>query len=293
MFLQILANGFLSGCGYALVALGFALIYTTTRTFHFAHGAVYTLSAYLFYTLYNIWAWPLWIALLLTPVFAALSGILIDKIVYLPLVRRGSSPFIHLLSSLGLYIVIVNFIAMLYGNDTKVLSAGVQSSIHLGALVLTKFQLLTLLSFAVLFAGLVLVLRKTSLGRTIRAMRDDVDLVSALGIDPLKTRMMVFAIGSGLAAVSAILNGLDVGIDPNIGLTGVLTAAVAVIIGGIGILEGAAFGALLLGVLQGLAIWQVSSRWQDAVTFLVLLLFLLFRPQGAFGRRRRREEVAI
>lgn len=293
MFLQIIINGFLSGCAYALVALGFALIYTSTRTFHFAHGAIYTLSAYLFYSFYNVLGWPLWIALILTPALAALSGILVDKIVYLPLVRHGSSPFIHLLSSLGLYIVIVNIIAMLYGNDTKVISPGVQPSIRIGSLVLTKFQLLTLLSFSVFFAALIFILRKTSLGRIIRAMRDDVDLVSALGINPLKTRMMVFALGSALAAVSAILSGLDVGIDPNIGLTGILTGAVAVIIGGIGIFEGAAFGALLLGVLQGLAIWQISSQWQDAVTFLVLLLFLLFRPQGAFGRRRRSEEVAI
>jgi branched-chain amino acid transport system permease protein len=293
MLVQILANGILSGCLYALGALGFGLIYTTTRTFHFAHGAIYTLSAYLFYTFYSLLEWPLWMALILTPACAALAGILVDQLVYLPLVRRGSSPLIRLLSSIGLYIVIVNFIAMIYGNETKVLSPGVQPSIRVGALVLTKFQLLALVSFVIFFALVVLVLRTTSLGRKIRALRDDPDLVSALGINPLKTRMMVFGLGSALAAITAMLSGLDVGIDPHIGLTATLTGAVALIIGGIGILEGAVFGALLLGLLQALAVWQISARWQDAVTFLILLFFLLFRPQGAFGRGHRSDEVTI
>jgi len=291
MVTQLLANGIIAGCAYALVALGFALIYNTTRTFHFAHGAVYTLAAYLFYTLRNLWDWPLFPAFALTLGLVAIFGILIDEMIYMPLVKRGSSLLIQLLSSLGLYIVIVNFIAMIYGNETKVLSPGVQPTYSLGTVILTQIQVASAISFAVLFIAFFVILRKTRLGKVIRAMRDDPQLVSVMGINPRRVRRVAFALGSALAAVAAMLTGLDVGIDPNIGMPAILNGAVAVIIGGVGIFTGAALGALLLGILQSLAIWHASARWQDMVTFLVLILFLLFRPEGILGVRRRIEEA--
>ncbi len=291
MVTQLLANGIIAGCAYALVALGFALIYNTTRTFHFAHGAVYTLSAYLFYTCRNLWDWPLFPAFVLTLGLVAIFGILIDEMIYMPLAKRGSSLLIQLLSSLGLYIVIVNFIAMIYGNETKVLSPGVQPTYSLGTVILTQIQVATAISFVVLFGAFFVILRKTRLGKIIRAMRDDPQLVSVMGINPRRVRRMVFALGSALAAVAAMLTGLDVGIDPNIGMPAILNGAVAVIIGGVGIFEGAALGALLLGILQSLAVWQASARWQEMITFLVLILFLIFRPEGILGTRRRVEEA--
>ncbi|MBN1155650.1 branched-chain amino acid ABC transporter permease [candidate division KSB1 bacterium] len=293
MLLQLLANGIISGCSYAIVALGFAFIYNTTRTFHFAHGGVYTLSVYLFYTLYNLWALPLIVAIVITVAVTAFVGILIDKIIYIPLVKRGSSLFIQMLSSLGLYIVLINFVAMIYGNETKVLSPGIQPTYSFGSLILTQIQLATAIAFVVLFIGVIVVLKKTRLGKTIRAMRDDPQLVSVLGINPRRVRRVVFALGSALAACAAVLSGLDIGTDPNVGMAAILNGAVAVIIGGVGIFEGAALGAFLLGILQSLAIWQASARWQEMITFLILILFLLFRPQGILGVRHRIEEVSV
>lgn len=292
MIIQLLANGIISGCSYALVALGFALIYNTTRTFHFAHGGVYTFSVYFFFTLYNLWELPLVIALLFTLVVTSILGIFIDEIIYMPLVKRGSSLLIQLLSSLGLYIVIINLIAMIYGNETKVLNPGIQPTYTVGSLIFTQIQVATAITFIAIFTGLILLLKKTRLGKIIRAMRDDPQLVSVMGINPQRVRWVVFALGSALAAVAAVLLGLDVGVDPNIGMAAILNSAVAVIIGGVGIFEGAALGGLLLGILQSLAIWQASARWQDTVTFLVLIFFLLFRPEGILGVRRRVEEVA-
>lgn len=293
MLIQLLVNGIITGLAYALVALGFALIYATTRTFHFAHGAVYTLSAYLFFTFYKSLGGPFVPMLILALGLAALFGVLIDKLVYLPLVRRGSSQTIQLLSSLGFYLVTTNLIAMLYGSDTKVLRPGIQPSISLGLIVITEIQWITFLSFVIIFAALVLALRKSPLGKIIRATRDDPELVSALGINLLKVRMAVFALGSVLAGLAGVLRGLDTGIDPGIGMPVMMTAAVSVIIGGIGIFEAAAFGAVLLGLLQSLAAWKFSLRWQDLITFMVLLLFLIFRPQGVFSPRRRIEEVRM
>jgi branched-chain amino acid transport system permease protein len=290
MLIQILANGIIYGCAYALVALGFALIYNTTRIFHFAHGAVYTLSAYLFFTVYRQLGYSFILAALFTIVVSALIGILVDQFIYRPLDKRGSSLLIHMLSSLGLYVVIINLIAMIYGNNTKELTLAVQPIYTLGPVRLTQLQIVIAISFVTAFVIVIIILRRTSLGMTLRAMRDDPLLVSVIGINPQHVRIIVFALGSALAAISAILTGADTGIDPYIGMTMVLTGAVAVIVGGIGIFEGAAFGGLLLGILHSFIALKFSNRWQEAVTFLVLIVFLLFRPEGVFAQRRRLEE---
>lgn len=289
---QLLANGLVTGCAYALVALGFALIYNTTGIFHLAHGAIYAVAAYLFYSFHVLWNVPLVGAALLAVGIAAILGVLMDEMVHVPLDERDSSMLIHLLSSLGLYIAIVNVIAIFYGNGTKVLSSGAQPTYSMGGVILTKIQVATVLVAVLLFIGLVVLLRKTRLGQQLRAMRDDPELVSVIGLNPRTLRRAVFGLGSALAAVAAVLQGLDTGIDPRIGLAAVLNGAVAVIIGGIGLFEGTALGAVVLGLLQSIAVWQMSSQWQEAVTFGVLILFLLFRPQGILGTKRRVEEVA-
>lgn len=292
MISQLLVNGIITGTAYALVAMGFALIYSTTKTFHFAHGAVYTLAAYLFYTLFTLLHVPMLFAIAGTIVVIAICGVALDRLLYAPLVAKASSPLVQMLSSLGLYIVTINVIAIFYGNEAKTLSPDVPPTYQLGGIILTRSQILIAASSIVMCTGLLFCLRKTRLGKFIRAMRDDPALVSALGVDPQYIRRYVFAIGSAFAAVAAALVGLDVGIDPHIGMPIVLTGAIAMIVGGVGVYEGAAFGAVLLGILQSLAIWRISARWQEGVTFIVLIAFLLLRPEGIFGTRRRVEESA-
>lgn len=291
MIVQLLINGIIAGCIYALVAYGFALIYNTTRTFHFAHGAVYTFSVYLFYTI-SAWGVPAWVVYLLTLAATALLGMTIDEVIYRPLVRRKSSLLIRLLSSLGAYIIIINLILMIYGNEMKVLNAKLQPTHKFGNVILSEVQLITVAACVLIFVALVLLLRMTHLGKTVRAMRDDPELVSALGMNPQNVRRLVFALGSTLAGVAAILKGLDVGADPNAGMVAFLSGTVAVIIAGVGVFNGVILGALLVGILQSFAVWKFSAQWQDTVTFLLLILFLLLRPEGIFGRRRRVEEIA-
>jgi branched-subunit amino acid ABC-type transport system permease component len=291
--IQFLANGLINGFAYAPVALGFALIYNTTRIFHFAHGAVYTLSAYIFYALYKILNIPFSMSVFLTLVVAGIAGVGLNEIVYAPLTKRNASLFTKMLSSIGLYIVIVNIIAVIFQSDTKILNPEVHSTYLLGPLVLTMIQITSIVVFLMIFGSLTLSLRKTNLGKVIRAMRDNPDLVSAMGINPENTVRIVFALGSVLAATSAILIGLDQGIDPHIGLAAFLNGAVAVIIGGVGHFEGAALGAIVVGILQSLAAWNLSTRWQDLVTFLLLITFLLFRVEGILGGNRRTEESKL
>jgi len=290
MLLQLLANGIITGLCYSLVALGFAMIYFTTKTFHFAHGSIYTLSVYLFFTFYNMANLPFPIAIFFSLSITAVIGILVDELIYVPLIKKKSSQSIQMLSSLGLYIVIVNFIAMIYGNETKVISPGIQPTYQIGSVILTRVQILTFIISLILSATFMIFLKLSKLGIMIRGMRDDPELLSIMGIPPRKIRWFVFSVGSVFAGVASILNGLDVGIDPNIGMLALLNGAVAVIIGGVGIFEGTFLGAVLLGTLQSLVIWKTSARWQNTITFLLLIILLLFRPQGILGKKQRVEE---
>lgn len=291
LILQLLANGLVTGCIYAMVALGFSLIYRTTRVFHFAHGAVYMVAGYAFFWGAAHVHWVL--ASVGAVVTVAVLGVLVDTFIHQPLDQRRATPLIHMLSSLGLYIILVNVVAIGFGSGSKLLEAGSRGTYAVGGLVLTRIQLVTLLLATLSVGGTALVLRRSSLGLWIRAMRDDPELVVASGIDPLRIRRLVFALGSALAGLAAVLVALDVGIDPHVGLAAILTAAVALVIGGDGTFAGAALGGLVLGIVQSLAVWQTSGRWQDAFTFLILICFLLFRPEGLLGTRRRVEEAAV
>jgi branched-chain amino acid transport system permease protein len=291
MLLQVLANGFVNGCMYALMALGFALIYNTTKIFHVAHGAVYTAGAYACYVLLIQLGWPLVASVLGAVLLTALLGVLIELAVYAPLARREASLLVALLSSLGLYVALVNVIALLFGNETKVLRPGIEKTYHLGSVILTRIQAAEVVVAATLLPLLVLLLKGALWGKIIRAVRDHPTLASVMGINLGAVRIAVFALGSALAALAASLAALDVGMDPNVGMPALLVAAVALIVGGVGTFEGPVIGGFLLGVLQSLVVWRISARWMDAITFAILIVFLLFRPEGLAGCRRRLEET--
>jgi branched-chain amino acid transport system permease protein len=137
---------------------------------------------------------------------------------------------------------------------------------------------------------LFLLFKKTKTGNLIIAFSNNPKLIETIGYNPHKIRIIIFTIGSALAAISSSLSALDVGIDPNIGMSALFASAVAVIIGGVNIFEGAIIGGILIGILQSLVVWQTSARWMDAFTFLILIIFLLFRPEGILSKKVRIEE---
>lgn len=291
LFLQLLANGIVAGAVWALVALGFGLIYNTTRIFHIAHGVVYTIAAYAFYTFARLLKWPLFASVPLALAVAALVGMAMEGFVYFPLYRREASLGVALISSLGLYIFLENLIALIFGNETKVLSPGVEKSYHIGPIILTRIQILELVISVLLAVGFVLFLRATRAGRAIRALADNPNLVTVLGMDVRKLRLLAFGLGSALAAVASCLIAWDVGMDPHVGIDALLIGAVATIVGGIGVFGAPILGAFLLGLLQSIVIWKISARWVEAFVFGLLIVFLIFRPQGILGQRRRLEEA--
>jgi len=290
--LQLIANGFIAGSLYSLVALGFALIYGATRFFNFAHGAVYTAGAYLTYALIAYVHLPLLAAAPIAVLLAAGLGLLTELGIFRPLRRKSSPPLILLIASLGLYILIQNVVSLAFGDDVKTLR---DTPVHEGLLIfgarITEVQLLTLVVAMGLFIATTLVLSRAKFGKAIRAVANDRDLAYVTGIDADRSIAIVYGLGSALAGVAAILISLDVDLVPTMGMNALLMGAVATIIGGIGSIPGAAVGGLLLGLTQHLGGWKIGSQWQESIAFVVLLVFLLFRPYGVFGRKLRKAEI--
>lgn len=288
---QFLANGLCKGSVYALVALGFGLIYTTTGIFHIAHGLIYTIGAYALFAGLSTWGLSLPVALPLALLVAGAAALVVESLVYRPLLRKKATPAILMISSFGVYIIGVNLIAMVFGNEAKILRAGVEDTFQLGNVILTRIQIAQFVTGVLVLVAYWLFLRSSALGRICRAVADDSTLASVLGVRVDGTRMLVFCLGSLFAATGAILASLDVGMDPYVGLPATLAAAVACIIGGLRRFLAPALGAWLLGVIQSLVVWQTSAHWESAVTFGILILFLVFRPHGLLGQTERVEEA--
>jgi branched-chain amino acid transport system permease protein len=285
---QFAVNGIVAGSVYALVALGFALIFTASRVFHFAHGGVYTLAAFAGYTALVILQLGLVAAFLAAIVVAALLGVLINVLLYEPMKAGGVSPFVAMISSFGVLIITTQVASMIWGSNPVVLSRGGQTTIYsLGAVYTTDAQL-TIIGFAgVLAVALWIFFRHMRLGIAIRAMGNDSELAEVVGMPAKRLRNISFAVGSALAGISAMLIGLNVGvIDFNMGNDIILMATVAMIIGGLGNVGAAAGGGFVLGMIQNIAIWKIESKWQMALSFAVLIVVLLFRPSGLFGEKR-------
>lgn len=291
MFIQFLINGLVAGALIAIMAIGFWFIYRATNLFHIAHGAVYTASAYIFFTLYVTFGSGLYLSFLFALISGAILGLAMYYAVYRPLEKKNASAGVKFISSLAIYILIVNVIALIFGNETKLPSEELSDSLILGNIILIKIQVYQFISFLALFILSYFFVQGTKAGRAIRAIGDNPALFRAIGLNEKQVKTMVFSIGSSIAALASILTGLDVGIDPHIGMFSLLNAVVAVIIGGIKKLEGVVLGAFLIGIMQNLVIWQFSARWESAVTFFILIIVLLYKSGGLFVVKRRVEEV--
>lgn len=291
LFAQLVVNGLVSGTVYAVLSLGFAFIYITTRTLHIAFGATYVFAALTFWVLKTQLLWPGAMAGIAAIIAGAVLGLLMEVIVYQPLFhRRASAPTVFL-SSMGLYVVCISILSIGFGVETRILSSNVSAVHNLGIAVITTTQTTQFLIGGMVVALTCFLAVRTRPGKLIRAFRDEPELVQSLGVSPTRMRLLAFGTGSVLGSLAAVLNMLDAGVDPNSGLWSVFVAATAVIMGGMSTFAGAVLGGVLLGCLQGAALFVLASRWTEALTFAILVLFLLFRPQGLLGHRRRAEEI--
>ena len=279
---QLVVNSIIAGSIYALVALGFNLIFSVTKFFNLAHGVIAAVGGYVVFFLTKTLGAGVAISVIVGIFAAGLLGFLLDKIIYLPLRRRKASNMVLLVASLGAFTVLQAIIAILFTSQFQTLSqsVGSQRIFEIFTGVITQTQLIIFMSNVLIMAGLALLLYKTRFGRAIRAISDDEEVAKIIGINTNKIIGYVFFIGSAIAGFAGILVGFDTGIEPTIGLGLLLKGIVAAIVGGVGNIYGGVLGAFLLGFVENFGIWKISGEWKDAIAFGLLIVFLIFRPRG-------------
>jgi len=292
MLFQIVVNGLISGVLYALIALGFTIIYRTVKFFHFAHGVIYAAGAYFAYVLFIQFDLNPVLSFFASVVVTAFLGVTIDRLVYSPLRRQNAPNLVYLIASFGVFIFIQNLIQLIFGAQNLSLRTGQVAEGHqfYGA-VITDIQILIILACLLLFVASWLFIRLTKFGKAIRAVSDDPIGARVVGINSERIIMITFAIGSALAGAAGILVSLETNIDPAMGMNAVLKGIVASIVGGIGSIPGALLGGIFLGIAENIGIWQIDSNWKDTIAFGVLIVFLLLRPSGIMGVKTDKEEI--
>lgn len=287
MLLQFITNGIITGLLYSLLAIGFALVYNTTHIFHIAAAGIYVFAAYIFWLFGVKIGMNLFIAVTLALVLTMALSWLSEKVIYRPLRNKQTSLNVTMIASIGLMTVIVNLIAMFFGNETKVIENAILPTISLGKLIVTTPQLYQLFISIGIIAIFMTFLDKTKSGLKLRALSADETLFETLGYDKQNTFSFVFLASGLFVGLASCLTVYDVGMDPNMGMTVLINALVAMIIGGAGRFGTCVLGGLLLGVLQSLTVYFFASNWQNAITFALLLIFLFVRPQGIAGYKQR------
>lgn len=285
MLLQFIINGLITGLLYSLLAIGFALVYNTTHIFHIAAAGIYVFSAYMFWWLDGFM--PLWIAAIVATLFSMGLSYLIDWIVYRPLKRKKASNNIALVASIGIMTVIVNLLALCFGNQTKSLSTSFSKVFDLGAVSISQPQMIQFICASFILVAFVFYFTRSQMGLRLKAISEDEALFSSMGYDGKKIRTFAFVLSGLFTAAASCLNAIEVGMDVNMGMNVLITAIVAMIIGGTGKTNACILGGLTLGLLQSLVLIHFSTSWQSAITFIVLLLFLFIRPQGLAGYKQR------
>lgn len=282
-FAQLLANSLIIGSVYALVASGFSLIYSANRFMHFAHGTSVAVSGYIFYTLLILVETPFVLAAALTVALAALLGVGMHRLLYKPLKEKNSSSVVLLLASIALLILFENLLLAVYGASVKSIPAFARTATTLAGASITWLQLTILAVTATLLLTLYLYMNKTRIGRDIRAVADNEELAKIMGVDAQKIKTLTFALGSALAGIAGILIGLEQNLTPNMGTDLMIKGFAGAVIGGITSVPASIAGSYVVGLAENFGIWWLPSGLKDAITFTLLLLFLIFKPNGLFG----------
>jgi len=284
MFSQQLVNGITAGGMYALIALGYTMVYGILKIINFAHGDIFMIGSFIGLILVKQVHLGLIPAMLISMLIVALLGIVVERIAYRPL--RNSAKIAPLLSALGVSIFLTNFAQLVWGTQTRAFPSSFQiTTFQVGNVALSSMQIYTLLISILLMVGLYLFVQKSKLGVAMRATSHSVENARLMGINVDNIISLTFGIGSALAAAAGILVGLYYdAVYPVMGYTAGLKAFTAAVLGGIGSIPGAMLGGLLLGVFENLGAAYLSMGYRDAIAFGLLIIILLIKPTGLLGK---------
>ena len=277
---QILANSLITASLYVIFSIGFNLLLGTVKFFNLSYGGAMLGGGYGFFLAYKILLLPFPVAFILGILVGALFSYASYRLVFAPLRRKKSQNFVLLIASFGLLIVAQAVVAIFFSSSFQPLAKNLDTPTY----TILEARI-NIVQVAVILALKTFVMLKwTRFGKAVRAIRDDEEVAELSGINTKQVIARLFFIAGACAALGMILFGLDSGIDPSLGLTFILGVVAATIIGGMGSILGGILGAIIIALGQNLAVWQFSGDWRDVIVFSILIVVLIFRPQGLLGR---------
>lgn len=291
-FFVNIINGLSLGAMYAMIALGYTMVYGIAKMLNFAHGDVITLGAYTVIivsstVLVPALNLPVWVGFIAAVLVCGLIGVLVEKVAYKPL--RGASSLAVLITAIGVSYFLQNFFQLVFGTSTRNFPSIplFKTTWQLGGFAVNVGSLFTLLFSVIIMIGLTLFVKKTQTGRAMLAVSEDKSAAQLMGVNVNRTISITFAIGSALAAVAGFCYGYTyTAIVPTTGSMPGIKAFVAAVLGGIGSIPGAFVGGLVLGLVEHLSGVYISTQWSDVIVFGILIVVLLVKPTGILGKKR-------
>ena len=282
LFVSQLFNGLQTGSVYALVALGYSMVYGIILLLNFAHGDIIMIGAYTaFYAMTAFHLHPIF-SVVLAVITSTLLGVVIEKVAYTPL--RSAPRLSLLITAIGISFLLENGAQLLFGADTKSMGTLVPGNVTFGPVTVSYTAILTIIVAVIAMVALTLLVQKTKLGKAMRAVSEDMGAAQLMGISLNKTISFTFAVGSALAGIGSVLYLCAYSqASPTMGSMLGLKAFVAAVLGGIGSIPGAMVGGFAIGLLEALVAAVGLSVWKDAVVFAILIVVLLVKPSGIMG----------
>ena len=269
-----------------------SVLYSTLRFFHLGHAITLTLGAYLVYTMLIIWGMPMWVSILVSLLVGVLLMLVVNRWVYDPLQNRGVEQWKMMMASLGVYVVLQNIVSLVWGSATLSFRTWpIKDGYEFLGAHLTEVQLVSIVSGLSLLLCDWLFIEKTNIGRQIEAVSTNPNLSAIQGISNKRVAYWSLAYGTCLAACVGILIAADIDMTPTMGFDWLMYGVVAMIIGGMGKMRYTIFGAFLLAAAQQLSAYFFDSKWMNATAYIILVVFLYFRPFGFSGKKLKKTEV--
>ena len=285
-FIEQLINGLRTGSIYALIAIGYTMVYGIAKMINFAHGDIIMVGAYALYFSISVLGLPVPVALVITVIVCAVLGVVIEKVAYKPL--RSAPPLAVLITAIGMSFFLQSASLLIFGSTPIPFQSVIPNvNISVGPVVISSITVVTLIVTAIAMILLTLFVNKTKMGSAMRAVSEDKGAAELMGINVNSTISLTFAIGSALAAVAGVLYICQYqSMKPTLGALPGIKAFVAAVLGGIGSIPGAMLGGILLGLIESVSKAYISTELADASVFGVLIVVLLFRPSGLLGKKK-------
>ncbi|AEA00664.1 MULTISPECIES: branched-chain amino acid ABC transporter permease [Aerococcus] len=282
--IQQLINGVALGSIYALMALGYTMVYGIIGLINFAHGDIYMVGAFVGFTLITNVGMGVFPALILAMLFTAVLGVIIERVAYKPL--RGATRIAALITAIGVSMLLQNVMIFLRGPEVRAFPADLPDwSLQLGSFTINSQQILILAVTIILMIALQVIVQKTKLGQAMRAVSVDPDAAQLMGINANTIISFTFLIGSALAGAAGVLVGIYYNsISPLMGVNIGTKTFVAAVVGGIGSIPGAVLGGLIIGIVETFVSMIGLSTWKDAAVYIILIIILLVKPTGLLGK---------